>query len=148
MAIIEALPGLKVTIESQGRALEEYEDDSEWVDEKYTTAADKRTSVYVKCVSDATFQIAFWIEPPFKLPDSELTFWVSVDGQRIGGTTARSLPGGRHSSFVSESRSRINADEVSHRELKFTSIRKGITRPKTTSRRIKCHRLDATISSQ
>jgi hypothetical protein len=148
MAIIEALPGLKVTIESQGRALEEYKDDSEWIDEKYTTAADKKTSVYVECVSDATFQIAFSVEPPFKLPDSELTFRVSVDGQRVGGTTARSLPGGRHSSFVSESRSRINADEVSHRELKFTSIRKGITLPKLHPEESNVARLDATVNSQ
>jgi len=100
------------------------------------TAMDRRTVYYrsgqeyfsihgmcIRCyLSDRRFDRA-----SFKLPDSELTFIVSIDRQRVRGTTLGSLPGGRHSSFVSESQSKINADEFSHRELKFTSIGKGIT---------------------
>jgi hypothetical protein len=125
MAIIEAVPGLKVTVESQGRALQEHKDDSEFIDEKSRIAADKKMSVYAECVSDATFRIALSIEPPFELHDSDLTFWLSVDGHGVGGNTMRSRSGGRQTAFVSEARSRINADEVSCRELKFTSISKG-----------------------
>ena len=131
MAIIHALPGLKANIASQGRVLEEYADNSEWTsDERHDITADKTASCYVECVSNATFRMEFLIEYPFK-SESDITFWVDVDGQRLGGSvsSAASIAGGRDAHALWQSRKRISADEVVKRELKFTSIRRSINPP-------------------
>lgn len=55
IAILEGLPGIKVSIESQGRALQEYEDEEGWSNTKYTVPENNRKSAYVECTSDAEF---------------------------------------------------------------------------------------------
>jgi hypothetical protein len=130
MAIIEALPGLKVTIESQDSILPEHEDaESEWTGGKYDTPVDKRQFVYAECISDTTFRIAVSTNPPFKPHSTGLAFWVSIDGQGIGG--CKIMPpfvGDHHSTSIQEANAPLGSGRTSYSELKFTSLRKGTSK--------------------
>ena len=124
MAILEGLPGIKVSIESQGRALQEYEDEEGWSNTKYTVPENNRKSAYVECTSDAEFQINFSIEPPYILKDN-LTFSVTTDGQTVSCITARRLTRDHWSDQIVSTHERSGPNEVLRRKLKFASIQRG-----------------------
>lgn len=110
-------------MDSQGRILPEYPDDSEWPhDGEFDVVAEKRSSVYVECESDASFKINFSMRLPYKLDCPMLTFWVKIDGQYVGGKSVS-----RHGvlSSMSNALLRAGGNEVSRRPFKFASIRRG-----------------------
>ncbi|CAG8971160.1 hypothetical protein HYALB_00010135 [Hymenoscyphus albidus] len=57
MAILEGLPGIQVTIESDGKTLDEYPDDEDFKFREYTAPEKAMSTVFVPCVSDAAFSI-------------------------------------------------------------------------------------------
>ncbi|KAM3088484.1 hypothetical protein ACMFMG_000123 [Clarireedia jacksonii] len=88
MAIIDKLPGIKVTVTVNGEDLQEYpdEDGPQDVQYKKTTAPPGfSSSKFIECVSDEEFTIALEVGPPFKLdPRYEaLLFEVDIDGISI-----------------------------------------------------------------
>lgn len=122
MAIIQGLPGIEATVESQGKALPEYDDDGEWRIEGITIAADKRTSTFVQCVSDTPFQIRVSIKVPLPACDF-LAFSVYIDGQSVTKRVIHYT--GLPSSFcIDRSVQRLNAREIIRRDFKFARIRK------------------------
>jgi len=124
MAILEDVPGVRVTIESQGKTATEYDDDGDWNHKVMRTSPGKRSIKYIECISDAEFQVKTEVMPPYK-PDCEhLTFWVNIDGQGVGGLTT-AMHGGGWSGTVSETLTQVSEDEVVRRKFKFSSIRKG-----------------------
>lgn len=128
MAILDALPGVEVTIESQGNGLPEYADDSEWAQwtsrEDYNVRADKWMSTYVECVSDAEFQLKCSIKPPYKMDTEALSFNVSVDGQSIVKVWLTKNSGPVQSETVATSYELAGPHEAIRKALKFASIQK------------------------
>jgi hypothetical protein len=128
MAVLDTLPGIEVTIKSQGRTLPEYPDDGEWSNRRHhaPVPAEKRTSVYVECVSDAKFEVVSSIKPPYKFVNCQmLSFWIYVDGQAVGGASSRKIVDGRWKELMAASCARTGLNQVSRRAFKFASIQKG-----------------------
>ena len=129
MAILGALPGIEVTIESQGTALSEYNDDTEWAQwaprDEYSVGADKWMSKYVECVSDTEFQLRFSMKPPFKMDSDKLSFDVSMDGQGIAEIGMKKGRGPEQSVVLSTSFEQVTPHELALRALRFASIQKG-----------------------
>lgn len=78
MAVIEALPGVEVTIEVDGQPLREYSDaDSD-------EAENPRTVIrYVEDQNDQVFRIACTVTPRFKFEGDLVCFPSRVDGQEF-----------------------------------------------------------------
>ena len=131
MAILDVLPGLEITIESQGKALSEYEDDMQWTQwagkDKYSIREDRWASTYVECKSDTEFGIKMAVNPPFKFLDEGISFDVTIDGQRVGhrSLTKRKGSSQGRSKTLSWLRQRINPNEVAYQALKFAAVKKG-----------------------
>jgi hypothetical protein len=87
MAIHSDLPGIEVTIVSDGKPLKEYDTEND------KTKHDNKTAVlhqeawtvtkYVECVSQSTFDIKLKVQEPYKLGCGTLSFEVKVDGNLI-----------------------------------------------------------------
>jgi hypothetical protein len=124
MAIIEALPGIQVTVESQGRVLPEYEDDSEWDrKDEFDTPTNMLSLSFIECVTDQEFQIRCEAKPPYK-PDSPiLDFAIMVDGKKA--VKVRTHQHASRIAIASQSAERISPTEMAYRRLKFSNIRKG-----------------------
>lgn len=82
MAILDALPGLSVSISIAGKDLPEYENRDE---EIHGPLATKTVLRYIQSISDSEFVINFRISPPFQLDCPVLEFRVSIDGTPIRG---------------------------------------------------------------
>ncbi len=125
MAILpQGCPGIRVTIMSNGRALNEYPDEeNEFVQDRFKAPRDRVAVNYVECVTNATFEIKFEVLPGFIFrPDHrDVSFWARVDGTEIGGWTAT----GYYSQFLSAAYKRVSATEMSTRALRFSPIHKG-----------------------
>jgi hypothetical protein len=133
MAIIDKLPGLKVTVVVNGEALPEYPDVDGAKDaiiklksSTLTVSPDKQSSTFVECVSDTEFKISIEVGPPYSLGHEydNITFWATIDGSGIGG---RSIAPARfqyreYCSTIEEVRNRINAEDVSYRKLQFRGL--------------------------
>jgi hypothetical protein len=84
LAIIKALPGLQVTIQSisDNKDLPEYPDEGEWTPSRFKSLPDdKRTSSYVECVSDTEFRVCSGFGPSFNFDMQSFTIGAIVDGQ-------------------------------------------------------------------
>jgi hypothetical protein len=136
MAIIRDIPGVKVSIESKGGPLKEYDDDDEsdsnWKLKDVTSSKRRRISKYIECESDAKFNIRLEVTSAFDLDDGNgqfdsITFLALVDGNPV----ARHYPRYKEiqprgwSGFIDGSYMRVSPTEVSYRPLKFCSITRG-----------------------
>lgn len=136
MAIIRDIPGVKVSIESKGGPLKEYDDDDEsdsnWKLKDVTSSKRRRISKYIECESDAEFNIKLEITRAFDLAEKtgqydSITFLALVDGNPV----ARHYPRYKEiqprgwSGFIDGSYMRVSPTEVSYRPLKFCSITRG-----------------------
>lgn len=78
MAVIEALPGVEVTIEVDGQPLHEY------IDADSDEAEDSRTVTrYVEAQNDQVFRIACTVTPRFEFAGDLVGFPSRVDGQEF-----------------------------------------------------------------
>ena len=129
MAILDALPGIEVTIESQDSTLAEYQDDAEWAQRagraKYNVGADKWVSTYVECTSDANFLLRFSMKSPFQLDSERLSFGVTIDGKPIAQIGFDKSEGAVQTTKLSTSCERVGTNERARRSLKVASIQKG-----------------------
>ncbi|KAF4618971.1 hypothetical protein G7Y89_g14876 [Cudoniella acicularis] len=93
MAIITALPGLRVTVECDRRTLTEYPDEDEFKHKKFRAEEDRVVSKYIECVTDAEFQVKCEILPGFQPAyyATHTTFWVDIDNKPSGGYHNRTL---------------------------------------------------------
>jgi hypothetical protein len=128
MAILQGCPGVKVTIVSNGQALNEYPDEDTAFNHKdYSVPLARRSMAYIECTSDTEFGIKWEITPDYKpeVPHTHLRFRAFLDGKGIGGDTIRIPPSGSWRATMSDTSDRINDREVILRKLIFKTITKG-----------------------
>jgi hypothetical protein len=128
MAILQGCPGIKVSIVSNGKALDEYPDEDRELNNKDFSVPDNwRAMVYIECTSDAEFGIEWEITSDYKpqVPHTHLRFRAFVDGKSIGGDTKRIPESGSWNGILSETFDRINDLEGVQRKLMFKTIKKG-----------------------
>jgi len=125
MAVLDAVPGIRVTVESGGKTLEEYPDEAEFDFKTYYAPDECKSKSYIECISDAEFQIKCEVLPGF-VPacGTHVYFWAAIDGRNIGGYSAKVYPL-PWTGVLSTTYTRISDSEVSKRSLKFCSIKKG-----------------------
>lgn len=131
MAILDAVPGLEVTIQSFNEDLPEYEDDGDWTQSKFSHLPEgKRSQKYVECKTDAEFRIRLTLKHPFKMDSQSLAFKANVDGHGIAQATCTDVWFNRCSGYYMEliaaRLDRISPTQLSSRVLKFSSIKKGL----------------------
>lgn len=129
MAILQGCPGIKVTIVSNGKALDEYPDeDGEFNNKDFSVPNNRRAMAYIECTSDAEFGIKWEITRDYKpeVPHTHLRFRAFVDGKSIGGDTKRILKSGSWSGTLDKTFDRINDLEGVQRKLMFKTIKKGV----------------------
>jgi hypothetical protein len=131
MAILTAIPGMEITIQSCDPAqdLPEYPDEGEWPHKKFHhLAEDRRVSKYVECVPNTEFRIRIVLKHPFSLDSPGLTFKASVDGHGIAQATCSAEIFARlnnmYMEIMSSKLERLSATEISSKSLKFSSITK------------------------
>ena len=135
MAIIDKLPGIKVTVCVNGEALPEYPDEDGANDtifqqkrESFTIAPHMQSSNYVECVSDTEFEVKIEAGPPFNLESQydQVVFWVEIDGQNIAGqyVPLANFQDQVFRSTIGEALTQINVNELSSRKLQFRGIAK------------------------
>jgi hypothetical protein len=128
MAILQGCPGVKVTIVSNGQALNEYPDeDMAFKNADYSVPLSRRAMEYIECTSDTEFGIKWEITPEYKpdVPHTALRFRAFLDGKGIGGDTIKTSPSSSWSNTISQTCDRINDHEVILRKLIFKTIKKG-----------------------
>jgi hypothetical protein len=128
MAILHGCPGVKVTIVSNGQALNEYPDeDTAFKNADYSVPLSRRAMAYIECTSDTEFGIKWEITPEYKrdVPHTHLRFRAFLDGKGIGGDTIKTSPSSSWSNTMSQTCDRINDHEVILRKLIFKTIKKG-----------------------
>jgi hypothetical protein len=124
MAVLDAVPGIRVTIESGGETLDEYPDEADFNYKTFRTLDGHKSKSYIECTSDTEFQIKFELMPGFEPgPATLVYFWAVVDGQEIGGFSED--PYTPFGFVLKDSIHRINDSECVRRTLKFQSIKKG-----------------------
>lgn len=85
MAILDALPGVEVSILINGQSVEEYVDAGEEVD---GPLASKTVVKYIEAISDAEFAVKASVLPAFRVhmqAMSDLAFQVYIDGKWAAG---------------------------------------------------------------
>lgn len=125
MAILTNLPGIIVTVVSNGPR-DEYVDDSDWaLKEHILPPQGFRTSNFVQVIDDAEFRIRIEVTPEYRV-NSGLSFVAEVDGTPICMLSVkyedllRETWVGHLDAFVK----RISSTQVASRPLKFSSITK------------------------
>jgi hypothetical protein len=86
MAVLDAIPGLKVFICIDGKPLEEYDDDEEEEVEVTPIAeyqAAKTVRKYVESISDTEFSIKIMLETPFVMDYESLMAPIAIDGKHM-----------------------------------------------------------------
>ncbi|PBP20774.1 hypothetical protein BUE80_DR008128 [Diplocarpon rosae] len=129
MAILNAVPGLRVTIQSCNEDLQEYEDDGEWSQRRFAHISEgKRSQKFVESRTDAEFRIKLTLKHPFKMNSQSLAFKVSVDGHGIAQATCTdswfTRSSGYYMELITAKLDRISPTQLSSRALKFSSIKK------------------------
>lgn len=130
MAILNAVPGLEVAVQSFGQDLREYEDDGEWSQARYAHVPEgHRSQKFVECQTDVEFRIRLTVKHPFRLSSQSLTFRANVDGHGIAQAILNDVWFARCSGYYMElitaKLERISPTHLSSRALKFSSIKKG-----------------------
>jgi hypothetical protein len=131
MAILQGCPGIKCSIVSNGRTLEEYPDeDGEFNNKKFSAPEDHQILTYVECTSDAEFGIKLEVNQEYdsNAGCTHFVFMAYVDGQGIGGVIGALPHFGKWSYDLLDASSRTSATEEFRRKLKFCSITKGMLR--------------------
>ena len=125
MAIIEAVPGIRVTVESGGKTLDEYPDENEVKYKDYRAPKERTSASYIECTSDTEFQMRFEVMPGYVLvrPGTHIYFLAAVDGQDISGA-AIPISKCPYSVLFSRAVSEVNDREKATHTLKFCSIKK------------------------
>jgi hypothetical protein len=122
MAILDTVPGLRVTVESDGETLDEYPDEAEFKYKTFSAPDNRISKSYIECTSDAEFQIKFEILPGFQAAfATHVYFWAVVDGQEIGGYNGQPPT---FSAALQNCVTRVNDWETVRRKLKFCSLKK------------------------
>ncbi|KAI6716965.1 hypothetical protein PZA11_004494 [Diplocarpon coronariae] len=129
MAILTAVPGMQVTIQTFNEDLQEYEDDGEWSQSRFTHIPEgRRSQKFVECKTDAEFRIRLTLKHPFKMDSQSLAFKVSVDGHGIAQATCTdswfTRSSGYYMELITARLDRISPTQISSRALKFSSIKK------------------------
>jgi len=122
MAVIESVPGIKVTIESNGATLPEYGDAEGSINKQ-----DKVSSTFVECLSDSEFSISAEVNPLFNMGSEaqSLAFQYIVDGKTIGHHSVhRERLRTRWKHVCSKGIERVSPTEVMKKKLKFAVIQK------------------------
>lgn len=108
MAVIEAIPGVAITVQVAGRPLKEWPDDNE--DPRHHAVVR-----YVEAVSGQEFDIKVQVQDEAVFQENSLTFHVHIDGQRTQSFT--SWPGGRKVTIFRGIR-----DATSMRRYRFSNL--------------------------
>lgn len=129
MAILPAVPGLEVTIQSFNEDLPEYDDDSDFTQSKFAHLPEgKRSQKFVECKTNAEFRIRLVLKHPYKMDCQSLAFKANVDGHGIAQATCTDAWFARCSGYYMElitaRLDRISPTQLSSRNLKFSSIKK------------------------
>jgi len=130
MAILPAVPGLEVTIQSFNEDLPEYDDEGDFTQSKFAHLPEgKRSQKYVECKTDAEFRIRLVVKHPYKMDCQSLAFKANVDGHGIAQATCTEAwftrCSGYYMELITARLDRISPTELSSRTLKFSSIKKG-----------------------
>lgn len=129
--IIDAFPGLKVSIESNGKCLDEYPSTtSEWTS-KYPVSEYMRCSTYVECATDAEFKIKYE-STQVQAADpvgNALIAWADVDGEpTVAGMALLKQDIPRNGPSVIRCHGRktgVSPTHVAMHPFKFSAIQKG-----------------------
>ncbi|KAG4418952.1 hypothetical protein IFR04_007899 [Cadophora malorum] len=129
MAILPAVPGLEVTIQSFNEDLPEYDDDGDFTQSKFAHLPEgKRSQKYVECKTDAEFRIRLVVKHPYKMDCQSLAFKANVDGHGIAQATCTEAwftrCSGYYMELITARLDRISPTQLSSRTLKFSSIKK------------------------
>ncbi|CZR55409.1 uncharacterized protein PAC_05296 [Phialocephala subalpina] len=133
MAILSGVPGLEINVQSlEGGVptdLQEHNDDGGWTFRKFSDVEDaKRSSKYVESKADAEFRIRIVLKHPYQMTSQSLTFKASVDGHGIAQASCTkdyfTRASGFYMELISARLDRINANQITSRPLKFSSIKK------------------------
>lgn len=126
MAVLDSVPGIQVSVVSNGNTLQEYADEDEFKHKKFSAPEVRTSTTYIECVSDAEFGIKFEVNPDFVKTKvhSHLSFWGIVDGTAIGGCQSVQASGNWNHTLDVCIR-RISQDEVTQSKLKFCALKKG-----------------------
>lgn len=83
MAVIDDLPGIEVTITSDGTPLPEYPDDdlNTTIDPDYGKFSGWHTSHYIECTTNQTFEITYTLHNYHDPECDRLRFEAHVDGE-------------------------------------------------------------------
>jgi hypothetical protein len=81
MAVLDALPGVEVSVSASGKELTEYEERKE----EDEPLAVKTVLRYIESISGSEFMINLKISPPFRFDYPQIGFRVFVDGKYIAG---------------------------------------------------------------
>lgn len=77
MAVLDSLPGVEVTIWSEGSKLKEYDDDGDQVRQSWKH---KTVSKYIESETDAAFYFKLQVGKPYEHDCDELGFAIILDG--------------------------------------------------------------------
>ncbi|KAK0104436.1 hypothetical protein ONS95_004726 [Cadophora gregata] len=129
MAILPAVPGLEVTIQSLNQDLPEYDDDGDFTQSKFAHLPEgQRSQKFVECKTNAEFRIRLVLKHPYRMDCQSLAFKANVDGHGIAQATCTDAWFGRCSGYYMElitaRLDRISPTQLSSRTLKFSSIKK------------------------
>jgi hypothetical protein len=128
MAILEAVPGVGVSIYINGQSVKEYEDDGE---EMGGPLAPNTVVKYIEAISDAEFEINVSVLPAFRehrVIIHDLVFQVNIDSTKTTGRYWQDATGSVYSSWNSKIEGFYRKDAAGRTTInpfKFTDIEIG-----------------------
>jgi hypothetical protein len=141
MAVLQGCPGIKVSIVSNGQALQEYPDiEGDFNNKDYASPPVSLQSLsYVECTSEAEFGIRVELDQTYNSwqEHTHLAFRAYVDGQGIGGVNKQI---GKWTYDIAEDIIDSSPTEQIRRKLKFSSITKGMLPVSSASHPFQSHR--------
>lgn len=126
MAILEAVPGIRVSVVSNGEILEEYPDEDEFKHKRFSAPVDRISTTYIECLSEAEFHLEYEITPQFvpALYHTNMCFWVEIDGKGLGGYWPEVGIDTQWNRTFHEAILRVSENEISRQKLRFSTIQK------------------------
>ncbi|KAH8596697.1 hypothetical protein B0O99DRAFT_619713 [Bisporella sp. PMI_857] len=125
MAILDGLPGIRVTVQSNNSRRNEYPDtDTPLRVDQYTHPREGcATLKYLEVVAESEFIVKCEALAPY-MADSDLSFTAEVDGTRIATLVARqaNINSGYWHGVIDGYYKRIDSQQISSRPLRFSQL--------------------------
>lgn len=127
MAVIDDVPGIKVTVQINGQDVVEYDDP----DASELNATRPTSSKYIECIDDAEFAVQHHVTDKYKwgYKDHYLNFKVSADGSPLRGKCFREkdiASGHCIQKTTGQSYTDAETGQLHERKCKFSTISTGM----------------------